>query len=184
MILSRQDQVCPVYAEQLDHDCDPEGDPDEQAIARALTDDDLGEPLPLPQLTENNSDRDLLAKQQLRDHSLHLLREWADKGRSEYSWKDRVLVHTLEEGGETSVRIVVPVDRRTRVLRLAHPTLTGGHFSHKRTSAVLKKTGHLSRYWQGRSELVFNLFTLPEGSKAYRYQCPSETLTRDTNPIP
>ena len=34
-----------------------------QAIARALTDDDLGEPLPLPQLTENNSDRELLAKQ-------------------------------------------------------------------------------------------------------------------------
>ena len=38
-------------AEQLDIDCDPEGDPDEQAIAGALTDDDLGEPLPPPQLT-------------------------------------------------------------------------------------------------------------------------------------
>ena len=58
-------------AEQLDLDCDPEGEPDEQAIARALTDDDLGEALPLPQLTENNFDRELLAKQQLRDHSLH-----------------------------------------------------------------------------------------------------------------
>ncbi len=64
--------------------------------------------MPLFQLTENNSDRELLAKQQLRDHSLHLLREWADKGKSEYSWKDEVLVHTIEdEGGETSVRIVV-----------------------------------------------------------------------------
>ena len=95
----------------LDHDCDPEGDTDEQAIARALTDDNLGEPLPLPQLTENNSDRELLAKQQLRDHSLYSLREWADKGKSEYSWKDGVLVHTLEdEGGETSVYIVIPVD--------------------------------------------------------------------------
>ena len=134
-------------AEQLDHDCDPEGDPDEQAIARALTDDDLGEPLPLPQLTENNSDRELLAKQQLRDHLLHSLREWADKGKSEYSWKEGVLVHTLEdEGGETSVRIVVPVDRRTQVLRLAHSTLTGRHFSHKKNSAVLKKTVHLARY--------------------------------------
>ena len=103
-------------AEQLYRDCDPEGDPDEQAIARAVTDDNLGEPLPLPQLTENNSDRELLAKQQLRDHSL---REWADKGKSEYSWKDGVLVHTLEdESGETSVHIVVPVDRRTQVLRL------------------------------------------------------------------
>ena len=50
-------------AEQLDRDCDPEGDLDELVIARALTDDDLGEPLPLPQLTENNSDRELLAKQ-------------------------------------------------------------------------------------------------------------------------
>ena len=35
-------------AKQLDRDCDPEGNPDEQAIARALTDDDLGEPLALP----------------------------------------------------------------------------------------------------------------------------------------
>ena len=32
LILSRQDQACPVSAEQLDHDWDPEGDPDEQAI--------------------------------------------------------------------------------------------------------------------------------------------------------
>ena len=63
MTLSRQDQACPVYAEQLGRDCDPEGDPNEQAIARALTDDDLGELLPLPQLTENNSDRVLIAKQ-------------------------------------------------------------------------------------------------------------------------
>ena len=95
-------------AEQLDRDCDLEGDP---VKARALTDADLGEPLPLPQLTENNSDRELLAKQQLRDYSLHSLREWADKGKSEYSWKVGVLVHTLEdEGGETSVRIVVPVN--------------------------------------------------------------------------
>ena len=35
LILSRQDWACPVSAEQLDHDCDPEGDPDEQAIAKA-----------------------------------------------------------------------------------------------------------------------------------------------------
>ena len=73
--------------------------------------------MPLPQLTENNSDRELLAKQQLRDHLLRPLREWEDKGKSEYSWKDGVLVHILEdEGGETSVRIVVPVGRRTQVL--------------------------------------------------------------------
>ncbi len=109
MILSRQGHACP--AEQLDSDCDPEGDPDEQAITRALTDDDLGEPLPLPQLTENNSVREQLAKQQLRDHSLHSLRKWAYKRKSGYSRKDVVLVHTLvDEGGENSVRIVVPVD--------------------------------------------------------------------------
>ena len=185
LILSMQDQACSVSSEQLDHDCDPEGDPNEQAIARALTDDDLGDPLPLPQLTENNSDRELLAKQQLRDNLLHSLREWADKGKSEYSWKDGVLVHTLEdEGGETSVRIVVPVDRRTQVLRLAHSTLTGGHFSHKKTSGSPEKTVHLARYWQGYSELVFHLSTLPEGSKAYRSQSPSETLTHDTNSVP
>ena len=70
-----------MFAEQLDRNCDPEGDPDEQAIARALTDDDLGEPLPLPQLTENNYDRELHAKQQLRDHSLYSLREWVDRGK-------------------------------------------------------------------------------------------------------
>ena len=80
--------------------------------------------------------------------------------------------------------VVVPVDRRTQVLRLAHSTLTGRHFSHKKTNTVLKKTVHLARYWQGRSELVFHLSTLPEGSKAYRSQCPSETLTRDTNSVP
>ena len=40
LILSMQDQALPVSAEQLDRDCDPEGDPNEQAIARALTDDD------------------------------------------------------------------------------------------------------------------------------------------------
>ena len=47
LIPTRQDQACQVSAEQLYHDCDPEGDPDGQAIARALTDDDPGEPLPL-----------------------------------------------------------------------------------------------------------------------------------------
>ena len=36
LILSRQDQASPVSADQLDHDCDPEGDPDEQAIASYL----------------------------------------------------------------------------------------------------------------------------------------------------
>ena len=45
----------------------------------------------------------------------------------------------LRGGGETYVRIVVPVDRHTQVLRLAHSTFTGGHFSHKKTSAVMKK---------------------------------------------
>ena len=50
------------------------------------------------------------------------------------------MVQTLEdEGGETSVHIMIPVDRRTQLLRLAHSTLRGGHFSHKKTSAVLKK---------------------------------------------
>ena len=184
LILNRQGQAFPVSAEQLDRDYDSEGDPDEQAIARALTDDDLGEPLPPAQLPENNTDRELLAKQQLRDHSLHSLREWADKGKNEYSWKDVVLVHTLEdEGGETSVHIVVPVDRRTQVLRLSHSTLTGGHFSHKKTSVVLKKLFT----WPGIGrdvELVFHLSTLPEGSKAYRSQSPSEILTRDTNSVP
>ena len=133
--------------------------------------------MPLSQLTENNSDRELLAKQQLRNHSLHSLTEWADKGKSEYSWKDGVLVQTLEdEGGETSVRIVVPVDRRTQVLRLAHSTLTGGHFSHK-------KTVHLARYWQVCSELVFHSSMLPEGSKAYRSQAPLKPLPEIQTPF-
>ena len=161
-------------AEQLNRDCDSEGDPDEQAIARAITDDDLGESLPLPQLTEKNSDRELLAKQQLRDHSLHSLREWADKGKSEYSWKDGVLVHTLEdEGGETSVRIVVPVDRRIQVLRLAHSTLTVGHFSHKKTSAVLKKMFT----WPGIGRDVQNwCSTCPRCQKAAKHTGPKAPL--------
>ena len=41
LILSKQEQAFPVSAEQLDRDCDPEGDPYEQTIARAITDDDL-----------------------------------------------------------------------------------------------------------------------------------------------
>ena len=81
LILSRQDQACPGPAEQQDCDYDLEGDPDEQEIARALTDDDLGTSLPLPQLTEKNSERELLAKQQLSDHSLHSLRSGQISGR-------------------------------------------------------------------------------------------------------
>ena len=95
-----------------------------------------------------------------------------------------MLVHTLEEeGGETSVRIVVPVDRCTQILRLAHSTLTDGHFSHKKTQCRPEKTVHMARYRQECSELVFNLSTLPEGRKAYKSQSPSETLTRDKNSV-
>ena len=161
-------------AEQLENDYDPEGDPDEQGIARALTDDDLGEPLPPPHLTGNNSDRELLAQQQIIDHSLYSLREWADKGKSEYSWKDGVLVYTLEdEGGETSVRIVVPVDRRTQVMRLAHSTFTGGYFSHKKTSAVLKTLFT----WSGISWDVQNwCSTCPHCHKAAKHTGPKAPL--------
>ena len=130
--------------------------------------------MPQPQLTENNSDRELLAKQHLRDHLLHSLREWAGKGKSEISWKDGVQVHTLEvEGGETSVRIVLPVDRHTQVLRLVHSTLTGGHFSHKKTSAVLKKLFT----WPGISRDVQNwCSTYPRCQKAAKHTGPKAPL--------
>ena len=40
---------------------------------------------------------------------------------------------------DQKLRIVVPNSRRTEVFKLAHSALTGGHFSQKRTRAVINR---------------------------------------------
>lgn len=95
---------------------------------------------PVPSLSIDDSDRKTLISQQAADESLKALRQWAQDGEKGYSFQDGVLIHTLDsKHGELWKRVVIPACRRKEILRLSHSSLTGGHFSHNRTEAMLRR---------------------------------------------
>ena len=88
-----------------------------------------GEPIdiPTPELQEEASDKLRLNSQQEGDPTLARIRQLAEDGKDGYSWKDKVLVHRMDD--TMSERMVVPEKRRKGILKMVHSNKLGGHFS-------------------------------------------------------
>ena len=71
----------------------------------------------------------------LKDH-----RQWAEKGEKGYTFDNGLLVHELTTPLEqVCTRIVVPRGRRAELLKLAHSSILGGHFSNSKTTELLNR---------------------------------------------
>ena len=140
---------------------------DSTAVADAIELEAVGddsEALPLPNLDEKQADKVLLIEQQQQDETLMTVRSWAEKGEKGYGYQDGVMVHVCDgDMGEQLVRIVVPECRRRKVLQVSHSSLTGGHFSNRKTEAALKR----AFTWPGVSrDLKIWCRSCPECQKA------------------
>ena len=95
---------------------------------------------PLPCLTGTEEDRKALIEQQKSDGTLESVRGWAKSGENGYGFQNRIIVHReATEHGEEWTRIVVPNVRRKDILKLSHSSLTGGHFSVRKTVGILRR---------------------------------------------
>ena len=57
-----------------------------------------------------------------------------------YGFQDGIIVHSQEsEHGEEWKRVVVPIERRREILKLSHSSMTGGHFSLRKTEGILRR---------------------------------------------
>ncbi len=94
--------------------------------------------LPIPSIPADNSDREVLSTQQLRDPTLTDIRKRADQNTDGYCYYNGMLAHeSTDELGELCRKIVLPKERRNKVLLLAHSVLGSGHFGHHKTHARL-----------------------------------------------
>ena len=90
--------------------------------------------LPLPELTVDHSDKNILIAQQSEDPSLKTIRELATRQERGYAYQDGVLTHTDLLYGTNPVRqVVLPLERRKVALTIAHDSDLGGHCGVKRT---------------------------------------------------
>ena len=72
--------------------------------------------------------------------SLKDIRKWAEKGEKRYTLEDGLIIHSLVTPTEQICkRIVVPCSRRSEMLKLAHSSMLAGHFSHGKTTELLKR---------------------------------------------
>ena len=131
---------------------------------QAVPDANLPEQEPLPDLTHNPTDKADLIQQQKEDSTLAPLRSLAEENDKGYSWEDGLLVHNeVDDFGTDYTRIVLPTQRRQSVLKLAHSSLTGGHFGRKKTQAKIRH--HFT--WPGLTTDVQQFCqTCPECQKA------------------
>ncbi len=105
-----------------------------------IVDDEKGADLPLPDMAGGEGDRSQLIEEQRNDDSLRELRKWAEKGEKGYMVANGLLVHVLVSPSEqVCTRIVVPSNRRAELLKLAHSSMLGGHFSHGKTTELLNR---------------------------------------------
>ena len=93
--------------------------------------------IPMP---EWEKDKKKVKAEQMEDKTLDQERGWADKQERDFEWRTGLLCHINRQAPEDQkLRIVVPNSSRTEVFKLAHPALTGGHYSQKRTRAVINR---------------------------------------------
>ena len=94
----------------------------------------VNEQLPLPTLSEDTSDRALLAKKQSEYSTLSTVRQLAARQECGYSILNGVLIHTDTYAANAPVQqVVVPMSRHTTVLKVAHDSYLGCHCGVKRT---------------------------------------------------
>ena len=92
---------------------------------------------PVPDLSGDEEDRKALIEQQKKDKTLESVRKWANAGEKGFGVQDGIIVHNLEcEHGEVWRRVVVPKEHRKDIL--SHSSLTGGHFSVRKTEGMLR----------------------------------------------
>ena len=159
-----------------------EAEPD--AECRQTSPEDEGLDLPVPELADNLSDKAALIPEQQTDDSLKAVREWADEGERGYGFVEDVLVHeSALATGDVVSRIVVPTSRRKQILKTAHASLTAGHFSNRKTEAVLKQVFT----WPGISKDVKSWCrACPECQKASKHiSTPFQRMAFDlVGPMP
>ena len=96
--------------------------------------------IPLPDMAGGKEERKQLIDEQNRDETLKDHRQWAEKGEKGYTFDNGLLVHELTTPLEqVCTRIVVPRGRRAELLKLAHSSILGGHFSHSKTTELLNR---------------------------------------------
>ena len=95
---------------------------------------------PLPDLVGGVEDKEIFKKEQREDKTLSKLMAWANANEKGFAWDDGLLVNYLDTPANiTWKRIVVPMGRRKEILKLAHCSLLGGHFSHTKTTQLLNR---------------------------------------------
>ena len=132
-LITRDQAACQAAEEQVDTELSAEsgampfqfsdemfGDEEAGEVDIQATKD--GEPIdiPIPELQEEASDKLRLSSQQEEDPTLARIRQLAKDGKDGYSWKDKVLVHRMDD--TMSERVVVPEKRRKGILRWHTPT--------------------------------------------------------------
>ena len=130
----KRDGACPLDIFSLNESIFSEdsGEADVQTVQDAV-----GVNIPVPDMGATMSDLQELMAEQLADETLTDIQRQADAKLGGYEWRDGLLVHSeVSELGEDATRIVVPKGRRSDVLRMAHSSLLGGHFSICKTRGV------------------------------------------------
>ena len=127
---------------EISHEVEKGSECGETPVLDSLTeaDDEKGVEVPLPDIAGGESERSQLIEEQSKDESLKDLMEWAKKGEKGYALENGLLIHTLITPAEqVHKRIVVPTNRRNDLLKLAHSSILGGHFSHTKITELLNR---------------------------------------------
>ena len=136
-----QQDIAERKVEQDEEDVKEDEEYEEGVRVDGLDADDEGAPdLPLPDMAGGEGDRKQLIEEQSNDDTLKDIRKWAEKGEKGYAYDHGLLVHVLVTPSEqVCSRIVVPTTRRAELLKLAHSSMLGGHFSHGKTTELLNR---------------------------------------------
>ena len=167
-LISRDQAPCQAAEEQVDTELSAEsgampfqfsdemfGDEEAGEVDIQATKDGKPIDIPIPEFQEEASDKLRLSSQQEEDLTLARIRQLAEDGKDGYSWKDKVLVHRMDD--TMSERVGIPEKRRKGIL-MAFSNKLRGHFSYKKTVATLAR-----------------LFTWPgisKDTKAWCRSCP------------
>ena len=149
-LITRDQAACQAAEEQVDTELSTESGAmpfqfsdemfgDEEAGEVDIQATKGGDPIdiPIPELQEEASDKLRLSSQQEEDPTLGRIRQLAEDVKDGYSWKDKVLVHRMDD--TMSERVGVAEKMRKGILKMAHSNKLGRHFSYKKTVATMAR---------------------------------------------
>ncbi|XP_042905941.2 uncharacterized protein [Parasteatoda tepidariorum] len=82
---------------------------------------------------ENDTKLDFKTLQE-QDESLEKCFEWAKRNKNAYTVQNEILLHSENICGENIKQVVLPLEKRTEVLRMAHEIPLAGHLGEKKTT--------------------------------------------------